>query len=84
MVFDFVGLLVVAIARNLYTGDPYEGVRSSPPQRKNPKYGPDSVHILLLTDQIKGFVITLKHLGRPVVSVRRICIVCCKPDLTML
>ena len=41
IVFDFVGLFLVAIlVRNLYTGDPCEGVRSLPPQTKNPRNGP--------------------------------------------
>ena len=41
IVFDFAGLFLVAIlVQNLYTGDPREGLRSLPPQTKNPRYGP--------------------------------------------
>ena len=42
ILFDFAGLFLVAILiRNLYTGDPCEGVRSLPPQTKDPRYVPE-------------------------------------------
>ena len=44
--FDFAGLFLVAIlARNLYTGDPCEGVWGLLPQTKNPRYGPAVMQI---------------------------------------
>ena len=43
IVFDFAGLFLVAmLVRNVYTGDPCEGVRSLPLQIKNPRNGPVS------------------------------------------
>ena len=42
IVFDFGGLFLVPIlVRNLYTGDPYEGL---PPNAKYPGYGPVGNH----------------------------------------
>ena len=41
IVFNFAGLSCSYIlVRNLYTGDPCEGVRSLPPQTNNQRYGP--------------------------------------------
>ena len=47
IVFDFAGLFLVAmLVRNVYTGDPCEGVQSLPPRTKNPGYGPVSRAVL--------------------------------------
>ena len=39
--------LVALLVRNLYTGDPCEGVRSLPSQTKNPRNGPDKPGLYL-------------------------------------
>ena len=64
--FDFAGLFLVAtLVRNLYTGDPCEGVRSFPPQTKHPRYGPAFMLRSLRTRTVRHLAFALHRTSEP-------------------